>query len=208
MLKKAGERRYFLYIDSVYRLHLVIMDLSNAQYPLNKITYENPRQLMVETFGFFNRKLFKEAGEDFFSLELFYFGILIKDLKINEDLKVNAALKLLKSKDKFRLPITCLLHDLNMLKRLYSDQKILDLIIQINCEKTDSQLKGILDAGLENVAAFAIHDPQAVEQMIAAGVGQEVTLLLGGKLDMPSINRKGEPLEVNGRVKLIKLLIY
>jgi len=68
---------------------------------------------------------------------------------------------------------------------------------------TMAVLGGILDAGLEQVAAFAIHDPQAVQQMIRAGVGAELTLPLGGKLDMPSIGRKGEPRMVTGRVKLI-----
>jgi microcystin degradation protein MlrC len=68
---------------------------------------------------------------------------------------------------------------------------------------TTAVLKGILDAGLEDVAVFAIHDPAAVKRMIAAGVGATVTLSLGGKLDMPAIGRKGQPIEVAGRVKLI-----
>jgi microcystin degradation protein MlrC len=68
---------------------------------------------------------------------------------------------------------------------------------------TMTVLKGILDAGLQDVAVFAIHDPQAVQQMIAAGVGQDITLVLGGKIDMPSISREGEPLEISGRIKLI-----
>ncbi len=68
---------------------------------------------------------------------------------------------------------------------------------------TMTVLGAILREGLEDVAAFAIHDPEAVQQMIAAGVGATVTVSLGGKIDMPSINLKGEPLEVTGRVKLI-----
>jgi microcystin degradation protein MlrC len=68
---------------------------------------------------------------------------------------------------------------------------------------TMTVLGAILDAGLDNVAAFAIHDPDAVQRMIAVGVGAQVTLKLGGKLDMPSIGRKGEPREVTGTVKLI-----
>jgi microcystin degradation protein MlrC len=63
---------------------------------------------------------------------------------------------------------------------------------------TMTVLDGILKAGLENVAVFAIHDPWAVQQMIKAGIGAAVTLPLGGKLDMPAIGRKGEPLEVSG----------
>ncbi|HIL15622.1 MAG TPA: M81 family peptidase [Deltaproteobacteria bacterium] len=68
---------------------------------------------------------------------------------------------------------------------------------------TMAVLKSILDAEFEDVAAFAVFDPEAVQQMIVAGVGQTVTLPLGGKMDMPAIGRKGEPLEVTGQVKLI-----
>ena len=68
---------------------------------------------------------------------------------------------------------------------------------------TTTVLAGILRRGLEDVAAFAIHDPGAVGQMIAAGVGARVTVSLGGKIPMPSMGIKGEPLEVTGTVKLI-----
>lgn len=68
---------------------------------------------------------------------------------------------------------------------------------------TMTVLGGILDAGLEDVAAFAVFDPAAVQQMIAAGVGSTVTLSLGGKLPMPSIGLAGQPRSVTGRVKLI-----
>jgi microcystin degradation protein MlrC len=68
---------------------------------------------------------------------------------------------------------------------------------------TMTVLKGILDAGLEDVAAFAISDPAAVQTMIAAGIGNDVTVDLGGKTDMPSIGRTGEPLTVSGTVRLI-----
>ncbi len=61
----------------------------------------------------------------------------------------------------------------------------------------------ILRQGLEDVAAFAIHDPQAVDAMMEAGIGAEVTVDLGGKLDMPAIGKVGEPLSVTGRVKLL-----
>ena len=62
-------------------------------------------------------------------------------------------------------------------------------------------LAAILDAGLENVAAFAIHDPAAVEQMIAAGEGAAVTVSLGGKIAMPTVAAPSPPLEVTGTVK-------
>ena len=64
-------------------------------------------------------------------------------------------------------------------------------------------LRAILEAELEDVAVFAIHDPEAVRELIAAGIGAEATVRLGGKIDMPAINMAGEPLEVTGRVKLI-----
>jgi microcystin degradation protein MlrC len=68
---------------------------------------------------------------------------------------------------------------------------------------TMTVLGAILDAGLEDVAAFAVYDPQAVRQMIAAGVGSELTLPLGGKFDMPAIGLQGQPRSVTGRVRLI-----
>ena len=68
---------------------------------------------------------------------------------------------------------------------------------------TMTVLGAVLDAGLEDVAAFAIFDPAAVQQLIAAGLGAEVTLPLGGKLDMPSIGLQGAPRTVTGRVRLI-----
>ena len=68
---------------------------------------------------------------------------------------------------------------------------------------TMTVLGAILDAGLEDVAAFAIFDPQAVQQMQRAGVGATVTLALGGKLDMPAIAEKGQPRSVTGRVRLL-----
>lgn len=68
---------------------------------------------------------------------------------------------------------------------------------------TMTVLGGIIEAGLKDVAAFAIHDPQAVAQMVEAGVGNNVTLNLGGKLDMPAIGLRGEPMQISGRVRTI-----
>ena len=68
---------------------------------------------------------------------------------------------------------------------------------------TMTVLGAMLDAGLDGAAAFAIFDPQAVQQMISAGVGQHVKLDLGGKLDMPAIGLAGQPRSVSGRVKLV-----
>lgn len=68
---------------------------------------------------------------------------------------------------------------------------------------TMTVLGAMLDAGLQDAAAFAIFDPTAVQQMIAAGVGNTLTLSLGGKLDMPAIGLKGQPRTVTGRVRSI-----
>jgi microcystin degradation protein MlrC len=73
---------------------------------------------------------------------------------------------------------------------------------------TMAVLGAILDAGLENVAAFAICDPLAVEQMKRAGEGARVTLPLGGKMDMPSLKLKGRPRTVTGNVRRIVSGLY
>jgi microcystin degradation protein MlrC len=73
---------------------------------------------------------------------------------------------------------------------------------------TMAVLGAILDAGLEDVAAFAVFDPQAVEQMKRAGVGARVTIPLGGKLDMPALKLKGKPRSVTGNVRRIVNGIY
>lgn len=75
-------------------------------------------------------------------------------------------------------------------------------------QDTMTVLAAILEAGLEDVAAFAICDPDAVQTLIKAGVGAEVTLPLGGKMDMPSIDKKGVPVTVTGKVKLISDGLY
>jgi microcystin degradation protein MlrC len=64
-------------------------------------------------------------------------------------------------------------------------------------------IKAVLDAGLEGVAMAAVCDPEAVKAMAAAGVGQTVTLDLGGKTDLPSIGERGEPLRLTGRVRAL-----
>ena len=68
---------------------------------------------------------------------------------------------------------------------------------------TTAVLAAILREGLENVAAFAIYDPEAVQQAIAAGIGSEVALAIGGKMAMPVIPGDSRPLAVTGTVKTI-----
>ncbi len=68
---------------------------------------------------------------------------------------------------------------------------------------TTEVLAEILRQGLEDVAVFGIFDPAAVQEMVRAGVGNKITVSLGGKQPMPSIQRQSKPLTVTGRVKLI-----
>jgi microcystin degradation protein MlrC len=68
---------------------------------------------------------------------------------------------------------------------------------------TTAVLAAIIRAGLDNVAAFAIYDPEAVQKAIAAGIGAEVSLLIGGKMAMPQIPGESRPLAVVGTVKTI-----
>jgi microcystin degradation protein MlrC len=61
----------------------------------------------------------------------------------------------------------------------------------------------ILRQQLDDVAIAPIRDAESVARMIAAGVGNDVALELGGKTAMPSIGLAGAPLPVHGRVRAI-----
>jgi microcystin degradation protein MlrC len=69
---------------------------------------------------------------------------------------------------------------------------------------TTTVLSAVLEAGLDDVVFYGIFDPAAVETMAKAGVGATVSLSLGGKMDMPAIGLKGEPVEVKGEVITLK----
>jgi microcystin degradation protein MlrC len=64
-------------------------------------------------------------------------------------------------------------------------------------------LEEALNQGLENMVAGPFCDPEAVAQIIAAGVGNTLTLDVGGRVDIPALGRKGRPLQLTGRVKCI-----
>ncbi len=68
---------------------------------------------------------------------------------------------------------------------------------------TTEVLREILQQGLDDVAAFGIFDPAAVERMIAAGIGAGVTLTLGGNFHMDALAVQSRPLTVTGIVRLI-----
>jgi microcystin degradation protein MlrC len=61
----------------------------------------------------------------------------------------------------------------------------------------------VLKQGLDDIAIAPVRDPEAVRKMIAAGIGNNVTLSLGGKTDMPSVGLLGRPITVTGRVRTI-----
>lgn len=68
---------------------------------------------------------------------------------------------------------------------------------------TTEVLAAVLAAGLEDVAVFGFYDPAVVSQMEQAGVGNEVTVQLGGKQPMPALAEQSHPIELTGRVKLL-----
>ena len=73
---------------------------------------------------------------------------------------------------------------------------------------TMAVLGGILEAGMADVCAFAVFDPQAVQKMKEAGLGARVTLPLGGKMAMPALGLQGRPREVSGNVRSIVPGLY
>ena len=68
---------------------------------------------------------------------------------------------------------------------------------------TTEVLSEILAQGIEDVAAFGIYDPEAVATMVAAGVGNEITVTLGAKFHMNALAVQSKPLSVTGNIKTI-----
>ena len=64
-------------------------------------------------------------------------------------------------------------------------------------------LAAALRLGMSGIAVGPIRDAEAVACMVEAGIGSRVTLPIGGKVDMPAIGRKGEPLQLSGIVRNI-----
>lgn len=64
-------------------------------------------------------------------------------------------------------------------------------------------LQAALRLGLAGIAVGPVRDPEAVARMVDAGIGNRVTLPVGGKVDMPAIGRKGEPMQLSGVVRNI-----
>ncbi len=64
-------------------------------------------------------------------------------------------------------------------------------------------IEAVIRHGLNDVAVFAVTDPESVQNLIEAGVGRRAGVALGGKRDMPAIGVKGKPLKVEGIVRAI-----
>ena len=73
---------------------------------------------------------------------------------------------------------------------------------------TTAVLAEVLRQGLQDAVFYAIHDPESVRAAIAAGVGAELTLEVGGKAAMPSIGAPAAPLRVTGVVRRITDGVY
>ena len=90
----------------------------------------------------------------------------------------------------------------------FSEGPILLIDHADNCASGGTQdtmavVEEVMRQGLEDVAVGAIRDPEAVARLIEIGVGHTARIPLGGKVDMPSIGKRGEPLEVTGKVRVI-----
>ena len=62
----------------------------------------------------------------------------------------------------------------------------------------DSQVAEMLRQGATD-SVVRLYAPEEVQQCMQAGVGQQVSFAVGGKVD----RRHGDPVPVSGRVKLI-----
>ncbi len=68
---------------------------------------------------------------------------------------------------------------------------------------TTDVLREIIRQELDDVVFFGVYDPEAVQQAMTAGIGQEVELEIGAKLDMPALQVGSRPLQVRGRVRTV-----
>ena len=68
---------------------------------------------------------------------------------------------------------------------------------------TTEVLRSILKHKLEDVAVFGFYDPDVVDEMQKAGVGNQITVSLGAKFFMDALEKQSRPIEVTGEVKAI-----
>lgn len=77
-----------------------------------------------------------------------------------------------------------------------------------NCHSGGTQesmdvVEAALDRGLEGILAGPIVDREAVAQMVAAGVGETMTLSIGARTPIPALRTPLRPLRLTGRVRSI-----
>ena len=68
---------------------------------------------------------------------------------------------------------------------------------------TPAVLAALLAAGVDGILAGPVCDPESAQAMIAAGPGAEVTIDLGGKVDLSAAGIDPRPLRLKGRVGAI-----
>jgi len=89
-----------------------------------------------------------------------------------------------------------------------NDYPVILLDHEDNCESGGTQdvmavIKELMDQEVDGVAVAAVYDPDAVKKMQQAGVGAQITLSLGGKIAIPSLDLPGKPLKLKGSVKVL-----
>jgi microcystin degradation protein MlrC len=163
-------------------------------------TIEGKEALAVTVFGGFPLADFYDAG-------LSVVAVTDSNQKLAEDICENLAQEAWQRRNEFVYTAGPLNESVASAGKL-TEGPILLIDHADNCASGGTQdtmavVAEVLRQGLNDVAVGAIRDPEAVQKMVLAGVGSRLTLQLGGKMDMPSIGRKGEPLEVTGIVKVI-----
>ena len=73
---------------------------------------------------------------------------------------------------------------------------------------TTDVLREIIRQELDDVVFFGIYDPEAVQQAIAAGIGNDAELTIGAKLEMPALQIGSRPLTVKGKVRTVSAGYY
>ena len=71
-----------------------------------------------------------------------------------------------------------------------------------SCDTMDV-IQAALAAGLTDIAVGPLCDPQAVDAMLAAGIGAKLTLALGNRTDLPAQGLRKTPMQVTGVVQAI-----
>jgi microcystin degradation protein MlrC len=163
-------------------------------------TIEGRDALAVTVFGGFPLADFHDAG-------LSVVSVTDDNQKLAEEISQNLAQEAWQRRSEFVYDAEPLASSVARAGKL-TNGPILLIDHADNCASGGTQdtmavVAEVMRQKLNDVAVGAIRDPEAVQKMIAAGVGSRITLPLGGKMDMPSIGRNGEPLEVTGTVRVI-----